>query len=75
MGILVEKDEERSKLGERISSDLRERAAKTSRRDDPDFVEQSEYLKNMQKTGRFSWFWFVLVVLAAISLVIIFVIH
>ena len=43
MGILVEKDEERSKLGERISSDLRERAKKTSQRDDPDFVEQSEY--------------------------------
>ena len=75
MGILVEKDEERSKLGERISSDLRERAAKTAQREDPDFVEQSEYLKNMQKTNRFSWFWFILVVLAAISLVIIFVIH
>jgi len=29
----------------------------------------------MQKTNRFSWFWFILVALAAISLVIIFVIH
>jgi len=75
VGILVEKDEERSKLGERISSDLRERAEKTSQRNDPDFVEQSEYLKNMQKTNRFSWFWFILVALAAVSLVIIFVIH
>ena len=75
MGILVEKDEERSKLGSRISADLRERAEKTAQQEEKDFVEDSEYLKNMQKTNRFSWFWFILVVLAAISLVIIFVIH
>jgi hypothetical protein len=75
VGILVEKDEERSKLGSRISADLRERAEKTAQREDHDFVEDSEYLKNMQKTNRFSWFWFILVVLAAISLVVIFVIH
>ena len=75
VGILVEKDEERSKLGSRISADLRERAEKTAQREDHDFVEDSEYLKHMQKTNRFSWFWFILIVLAAISLVIIFVIH
>ncbi|MBR5418669.1 hypothetical protein IK110_00220 [Candidatus Saccharibacteria bacterium] len=75
MGILVEKDEERSKLGSRISADLRERAERTAKQEDQDFVEDSAYLKNMQKTNRFSWFWFILVVLAAISLVIIFVIH
>ena len=75
MGILVEKDEERSKLGSRISADLRERAERSAKQEDQDFVEDSAYLKNMQKTNRFSWFWFILVVLAAISLVIIFVIH
>jgi len=75
VGILVEKDEERSKLGSRISADLRERAERTAKQEDQDFVEDSAYLKNMQKTNRFSWFWFILVVLAAISLVIIFVIH
>lgn len=75
MGILVEKDEERSKLGSRISADLRERAERSAKQEDTDFVEDSAYLKNMQKTNRFSWFWFILVVLAAISLVIIFVIH
>ena len=75
MGILVEKDEERSKLGERISADLRERAVRTAKQEDKDFVEDSEYLKNTRKTNRFSWFWFVLVFLAAISLVVIFVVH
>ncbi len=74
MGILVEKDEERSELGRRISADLRERAAKSSQREDVDLVEQSEYLKNMQKTNHFSWFWFILVFLAAAALVVIFVV-
>ncbi len=75
MGILVEKDEERSKLGSRISADLDVRAERNAYQEDHDFVEESEYLKNMQTTNRFSWFWFVLVILAIISLVIIFIVH
>ncbi len=74
MGILVEKDEDRSELGRRISADLRERAVRNSKQDDVDLVEDSEYLKNTNKTNRFSWFWFVLVFLAAAALVIIFVV-
>ncbi len=75
MGILVEKEEDKSKLSRRINADLRERASKTSKREDYDGVMDSEYLKNMRKTNRFSWFWFVLVFLAIVSLVIIFTIH
>ena len=74
MGIMVEGNEERSKLQERISADLRERARKTSKDEDVDLVEDSEYLKGTKKTNKFSWFWFVLVGLAALALVIIFVI-
>lgn len=75
MGIMVEGNEEKSKLQERISADLRERSRRNSKDDsDVDLVEDSEYLKNTRKTGRFSWFWFILVALAALSLVIIFVI-
>ena len=78
MGIMVEGNEEQSKLQERISADLRARSRANSKDedidvDDVDLVEDSEYLKGTQKTGRFSWFWFVLVVLAVIALVIIFV--
>ena len=74
MGIIVEKDEDRSKLSRRINSDLRERAQKTSQMEDIDGVEDSEYIEGTKKTGRFSWFWFVLIFLAAASLVIIFVV-
>ena len=73
MGILVEKDEDRSELSRRINADLRERASRTSHQEDYDAVEDSEYLKNTRKTNRFSWFWFILVFLAAASLVVIFV--
>jgi len=74
VGILVEKDEDRSELGRRISADLRERAEKSSKREDVDLVEDSEYLRNTRKTDHFSWFWFILTFLAAVALVIIFVV-
>ena len=73
MGILVEDNNERSRLQNRITADLRERANSTSKQEDVDLVEDSEYLKNTQKTNRFSWFWFVLIVLAILSLIVIFV--
>ena len=76
MGVMVQGNEEQSRLQERISADLRERSDRTSLDDgdvDVDLVEDSEYLRGTKKTSRFSWFWFVLVVLAALALVIIFV--
>ena len=70
---MVEGNEEQSKLQERITADLRERARRNSKNEgEVDLVEDSEYLKNTQKTSRFSWFWFVLVTLAVLSLAIIF---
>ena len=74
MGIMVEGNEEQSKLQERISADLRERSRRNSRDEDVDLVEDSEYLRGTPNTGRFSWFWFILVSLAAVALIIIFVI-
>ena len=74
MGILVEKDEDRSELSRRINADLRERAVRSSKQEDVDLVEDSEYLKNTNKTNRFSWFWFILVFLTAAALVVIFIV-
>ncbi|MBR3163923.1 hypothetical protein IKF15_01285 [Candidatus Saccharibacteria bacterium] len=73
MGILVENNNERTRLTERISADLRERTTGTSRDDAamPDLVEDSEYLRNTKRTSRSSWFWIALVVLALIALGII----
>jgi len=73
MGILVTRDEENTKLGEQINADLRSKLNSTSNLDpnDKDFAEDSTYLKDTATTGRFSWVWIVLVVLAIISLVLI----
>ena len=75
MGILVSKDTEvNSKLNERISADLR---AKTSRTelmsDDPDGVEDSDYVKDLKKTSSHAWIWIILIILAAASLVMMIV--
>lgn len=71
MGIIVSKDNDRdSLLNERITADLREKAARTSG-SVTDFAENNEYTKDLKKSGKVSWFWFGLVALAAISLVII----
>ena len=78
MGIIVSKtNEQNSRLTERINSDLRERAARNSAsgdKKDPDFVEDSDYARDLKKTGRFGWVWAVLIVLALISLVVIVVV-
>lgn len=72
MGIIVSKDnDENSRLNQRITADLRERANKTSYGEDPDLVEDSDYAKDLKKTGKYTWIWVVLVILAIISLVCI----
>lgn len=73
MGVIVNKNDDQDELTRRINADLRAKAIETAREEDVDFAEDSEYLKNMKKTGRFSWMWGVLVVLALLALVPIFV--
>ena len=73
MGVIVHKEiEKNTELNERITADLRERAQRNSGITDPDLVEGSDYAKDLRKTGKFGWVWFVLIGLAVVSLVIIF---
>jgi hypothetical protein len=79
MGILVEKDEDRSKLQQRIEADLRERASRTSKNDggddgddDVDLEEDSALIEGTHKSRGTAIFWITLTVLALIALGIIF---
>lgn len=75
MGVIVNKDNSKNdELSRRIDADLREKLSGNSRvsNDDPDLAEDVEYLKDLKKTGRFSWVWAVLVILAILSLILIF---
>jgi len=71
MGIMMTKEQDRnSELNDRIAADLRTRAQSSSR-ETPDYVDESAYVKDTKKTGKFTWVWIVLVILAAISLICI----
>ena len=74
MGILVEKDEERSKLQERITADLRERSKRTSKieGDDVDLEDDSAYIEGTHQSRGSAIFWITLIILALIALGIIF---
>ena len=74
MGVMVTKDEDDNRtLSRRINADLKEKVERTQLADgeDPDFIANSEYFEQYEKTGRFDWVWFVLVALAIASLVFI----
>ncbi len=72
MGVIVNKEKEQSKLSKRIGADLRNRkmaGVDIEGEIDPDLAEDSEYLKNTKKTGRFGWMWIVLICLAILSVI------
>ena len=62
MGIMVsKKDDVTDELSRRINADLREKMNTTSKqvsdKDDPDYVEDSDYVRDLKKTGKYSWIW------------------
>ena len=70
MGIIVNKENDKNDtLTERINADLRVKMQSTSEEEDPDLVEDTDYVKDSKKTGRFGWVWIVLIVLATLSLI------
>lgn len=73
MGVIVNKENNQNdQLSKRIEEDLRARAVAASEMaEDPDYVDDSEYVKDFKKSGRFGWVWIVLVVLAILSILAI----
>lgn len=72
MGIIVHKEQDKNvELSERIAADLRVRAQQTTKISDPDLAEDVDYIKNLQKTNKFGWIWFVLLAVGLIFLVLI----
>ena len=76
MGVIVNKNNYKNdELSRRIDADLRAKAleiaggAGEERDDDIDFAEDSEYVGDFKKTGRFGWVWIVLILLAVLSII------
>lgn len=73
MGILVQKDEESGELQRRITSDLRRKSNENALdEEDGDYVENSSFVEGTRKSSKSVLFWGTLVVLAGLSLVVIF---
>ena len=75
MGIMVTKDnQERDELTRRINADLREKMNKTSKvtddKKDPDFVEDSDYTRDLKKTGKYGWVFIFLIMAILLGLII-----
>lgn len=76
MGIIVNKDNKLdNELSRRIDADLRAKLTGNSREDEnepkTDFTDDTEYMKDYKKTGRFSWVWVILIILAIVALIAI----
>lgn len=74
MGVIVNKENDKNnELTRRISADLRAKAAtEKEEKKEPDFINDSEYIKDFQKTSKFGWVWIILIALAIVSLIFIF---
>ena len=71
MGIMLNKQDENEKLTERINADLRRKVAEASSAEATTDFSDADYLKGTAATGKFSWIWIVLTILALGSLVFI----
>ena len=74
MAIMMTKEDDKNvDLTRRIDADLREKIDATSRStaEDPDFTEDSEYVKDFKKTGKFAWIWVLVGIVAVVALIIV----
>ncbi|MBQ9484726.1 hypothetical protein IJU85_01305 [Candidatus Saccharibacteria bacterium] len=71
MGVIVNKDNSlENDLTRRIDADLREKMSKASKvEEDVDLAEETDYVKDLKKTSKYSWVWILLVVFVLILLV------
>lgn len=77
MGLFVQQNSNRTKLQERLATELSEKAKKKAELADqkaPDGVNDSAYIENTKTTTSLAWVW-VLIVLAAIVAAIYFTIR
>ena len=76
MGLIINKENNKNdELSRRIDADLRAKMngdVGIIEGETPDFVDDSDYIEDYKKTGKYSWIWIVLITLAIIALISIF---
>ena len=70
MALFIRQDDERSELQKQIASELHRKASEKAKLvDRPDGVEDSQYVKGSQVSGKYSWVWVVAIVVVAIAII------
>ncbi len=75
MALFIRQNEDRSKLQERLASELQEKAkARALEQERPDGVDDSRYLEGTKRTTSLAWVW-VLIVLCAVAALVYFMLQ
>ncbi len=76
MALFIQQNDNRTKLQERLETELRDKAKARADVDAtlPDGVEDSNYLKGTKKTTTLAWIWIVLIMLAIFGFLFFFII-
>ena len=73
--IINREDDKESNLTRRIDADLKSKLESSSKvvkpKDDPDLVEEQDYVKDLKKTGEYGWVWILLIIIIAVVGIII----
>lgn len=73
MGILIQQNENRSQLQERLAAELREKAKQRANGAEPlDQTKRSNYLKNTEMADGRGWFWLLLIGVAVVASAIVY---
>jgi ectoine hydroxylase-related dioxygenase (phytanoyl-CoA dioxygenase family) len=72
MGLFVEQNSNRTKLQERLATELSEKAKKKAAAGNdplPDGVNDSRYMENTKKTTSLAWVWILITIVAVVAAV------
>jgi len=69
MALFVRQDENRTELQQRLATELQERAKlKAKQADQPDGVEDSQFIKGTKQSTGLAWLWATVAILAVATL-------
>ena len=64
MALFINQDEDRTELQKRLATELQEKMKlKDIETDLPDGVDDSQYIKGTQKSNKFTFLWFILILI------------
>ena len=70
MALFIRQDEQRTKIQDRITAELQEKAKQKAMQSDlPDGITDSAYIKNTKTTSSLAWLWIIIGVIAVVVLI------